>query len=504
MRPTTVEHQCDLLNQVEIDPCTIVIFGGSGDLTRRKLIPSLFSMYRQQALPNPFTILACGRTDLDENTFRKSLSEWVTQEPSKSRDWNTFADNIHYHQLTYDESHFQNLSARLDNLDREKNTNGNRIFNLAVPPELYPVIAGLLGKTGLGEQFQNSKGWSRIVIEKPFGRDLQSARELNTIIQRYFQEEQIFRIDHYLAKETIQNVLVFRFANAIFEPIWNTKYIDHVAILASEKLGIGSRGGYYDSAGVLRDMFQNHLMQLLVLIAMEPPAKLESEMVQDEKAKVIRSLRPFDLQNGSRLCLGQYSAGKIDGDPVRGYLQEAGIAENSLTPTFAQLKLYIDNWRWQGVPFFLASGKRLPKKETKIIIQFKEVPHRLFGSTLGDTIGANRLQIETYPEEAIRLSFQAKSPGSTTCLRSMTMDFAFREKFRKTGIDAYGKILLDCIRGDHMLFWRQDGIELSWAFLTPVLEACEKCDSSDKNLHHYPAGSWGPDVDGNDLHRFIY
>ena len=483
-------HSCNLPRQLTIEPCTIIIFGASGDLTRRKLIPALFSLFIQGKLPEPFTIVGCSRTAIDDAQFRKQLEDALQIEGFTREQWNDFAANLFYHPISYDNKSFRHLASHLDRFDEKQQAGNNRIFDLAVPPALYPVIAELLGKAGLADQ---KNGWARIIVEKPFGRDLETALELDTILHDHFREEQIFRIDHYLAKETVQNTLIFRFANSIFEPLWNRHHIEYVGIVAAEELGVGTRSGYYDGSGVIRDMFQNHMMQLLVLTAMEPPWRFGADAVQDEKVKVIRSLRDFNLEKGSRLCLGQYSDGTVNGNVIPGYRSEKGIRPDSLTPTFALMELYIDNWRWQNVPFYLVTGKRLPRKETRIIIQFKEVPHRLFHDVLGDTIDANRLVIETYPEEAIRLTFQTKNPGTSICLRTMTMDFFYQEHYQKASLDAYARVLLDCMAGDHMLFWRQDGIELSWSFLTPVLEECEKCSSLDQNLHLYPAGSWGPE-----------
>ncbi len=483
---------CDVPAPDDLAPCTLVIFGASGDLTRRKLIPALFSMFRQELLPTPFAIVGCSRTVMDDDVFRESLRPETVKSDGEAEAWNDFAALIHYRPIRYDKKSFIDLRAFLQELDRAAGTSGNRIYDLAVPPRLYPVIASLLGKTGLAREQSDGSGWSRIVIEKPFGHDLESARRLNRILHRSFREPQIFRIDHYLAKETVQNMLVFRFANSIFEPVWNRHHIEYVGIIAAESLGIGNRAGYYEHAGVLRDMFQNHLMQLLVLTGMEPPCLLASDAVQDEKVKVIRSLRDFNTEHGSRICLGQYSAGEIDSIPVPGYRRERGVSPRSQTPTFALLELYIDNWRWQNVPFLLISGKRLPRKVTRIVIQFREVPHRLFRGLPAEAIGANRLTIETFPDEAIRLTFQSKTPGASLCLRSMTMDFTYSEQYKKSALDAYARVLLDCMAGDHMLFWRQDGIEQSWAFLTPVLQQCEQCLDRDTRLHRYPAGTWGP------------
>lgn len=487
-------HACDLTENPVLSPCTIVIFGASGDLTRRKLIPALYSLFVQEKLPEPFTIVGCSRTEMDDQPFREHLEKHCcnTGAAAMSR-WDDFARNIFYRSIGYNLESFRGFAAYLEQLDKDRQTDGNRIFDLAVPPSLYTVIGELLGKSGLADENIQGRGWSRIVVEKPFGHNLETARELDATLHAHFNEDQIFRIDHYLAKETVQNTLIFRFANTIFEPIWNRHYIDYVGIIASEQLGVGSRAGYYEDSGVVRDMFQNHMMQLLVLTAMEPPSRFEAEIVQDKKVEVIRSLREFDRETGSKLYLGQYTEGQIDGDQVPGYRREEGVKENSTNPTFALMELYLDNWRWQDVPFYVVSGKRLPRKETRIIIQFKQVPHRLFQDVLGDTINANRLIIETYPEEAIRLTFQTKAPGTTICLRSMTMDFAYHEHYPGKTLDAYAKVLLDVMVGGHMLFWRQDGIEQSWSFLTPILEECDQCACEDHMLSFYPAGTWGPE-----------
>ncbi len=480
-------HACDILGYSRPDPCSLIIFGGSGDLTGRKLVPALYSLFLSGGLPAPWLLLACGRSPLSDDQFRRKMEEHCRASQLDLSRWPQFAACLRYHRIAYDEAGFVALREALLAMENEQGLGGNRVFDLAVPPSLYPVIGELLGMTGLASQ---QRGWTRLVVEKPFGRDLTSAQELDATLQRHFLESQIYRIDHYLAKETVQNLLIFRFANAIFEPLWNRQYIERVGIIAAEALGIGTRAGYYEEAGVVRDMFQNHMMQLLALVAMEPPDRFEAGPVQDEKAKVLRSLRPFQPGEGSELSLGQYTTGRIDGVQVAGYRGEAGVAADSLIPTFACMRLFLDNWRWQGVPFHLVSGKRMARKETRIVIQFKEVPHRLFGGLFGDSISANRLVIETYPDEAIRLSFQTKHPGPRFCLRSMTMDFLYREHYRSPALNAYAKVLQDCMLGDHMLFWRQDGVELAWSFLTPVLEQCEHCPRI--KLLEYPAGSWGP------------
>ncbi len=472
------------------DPCTIVIFGASGDLTSRKLIPALFAMYTRGRMPSAFSIVGCSRSRMTSEGFRQHLLERMSDQEIDRNSWADFAENLYYHPVTYERDSFQILAAFLRDLDQQKKTGGNRMFDLAVPPALYPVIGTLLGSVGLADE--EAGGWSRIIVEKPFGRDLDSAVELNNILHVHFNEEQIFRIDHYLAKETVQNTLILRFANSILEPVWNRHYIEYVGIVAAEELGVGNRAGYYEQSGVLRDMFQNHLMQLLVLTAMEPPSHYEADAVQDEKAKVIRCLREFNPDRGSRILLGQYGEGRQGDIPLPGYRSEPGVAPDSATPTFALMKLFIDNWRWQDVPFYMVSGKRLKRKETRIVIQFREVPHRLFEDVLDTRIRANRLVIETFPEEAVRLHFQTKDPGTELHLRPMTMDFAYSEHYTEASLDAYARVLLDGMTGDHMLFWRQDGIELSWSFLTPVLEQCEECRSATGRLHPYPAGTWGP------------
>lgn len=358
-------HPEDCLGIEHSDPNTVVIVGATGDLTARKLVPALFNLYLNNGLPDSFRIVGCGRTKLNDQQFRgkmeKALMAKGIMDDSK---WQAFSDILHYRSVDYEElDSFINLAKFLRKLDQKHNTQGNKIFYLALPPSLYKPVAQMLGQAGLSEERENNNGWSRLVIEKPFGRDLKTAVELNLSIQRYFKEHQMFRIDHYLAKETVQNVLMFRFANAIFEPIWNRRYIDHVNILASETLGVEHRAGYYEQAGVIRDMFQNHMMQLLALTAMEAPSQFETDRVRDEKVKVFRSLRPFPVGKlNEQIVLGQYDQGKINGKPVPGYREEPGIKSDSLTPTFAKMKVFIDNWRWQGVPFFLTSGKRLPKK----------------------------------------------------------------------------------------------------------------------------------------------
>jgi len=477
------------------EPCTIVIFGATGDLTARKLVPALFNLYVNDWMPDPFQIVGCGRTNMNELQFKDRMKNALGAiNILNHTKWPAFADALRYRSVDYEQpDSFLNLSEFLKDLDKKHGTRGNRIFYLALPPTLYQPVIQMLGQAGLGNERENDNGWSRVVIEKPFGRDLKTAVELNQSVGKYFKEHQVFRIDHYLAKETVQNILMFRFANAIFEPIWNRRYIDHVNILASETLGVEHRAGYYEQAGVIRDMFQNHMMQLLALTAMEAPSQFEPDRVRDEKLKVFRSLRPFPIEKlQEHIVLGQYDRGEIDENPVPAYREEPGINPDSLTPTYAKMKLFIDNWRWQGVPFYLISGKRLVEKITQIVIGFKEVPHTMFRKTLGETIDANRLTLGIYPDEKVTLLFQTKNPGARVCLRSVTMDFSYHQNYTGPVLDAYEKVLIDCMLGDQMLFWRQDSIEHCWSFLTPILNECETCGNRSETLQFYESGSWGP------------
>ena len=477
------------------DPCTIVIFGASGDLTARKLVPALFNLYRIGGLPVPFQIVGCARTVMDHDEFRAKLERHLVLDgPSERSQWRDLAPLIHYHPVEYgDITSFVELFAYLKKLDQDNKTLGNRVFYLAIPPVSYETVARHLGKAGLATEKQDGHGWSRIVVEKPFGRNLETAIALDRSLRELFEEHQIYRIDHYLAKETVQNILIFRFANSIFEPIWNRRYIKSVAIIAAETLGVENRAGYYDEAGVLRDMFQNHMMQLLALSAMEAPPRFETEWVRDEKAKVFKALRPFPVNSiYDHLVCGQYVPGIINGEQLPGYREEPGVRPDSLTPTFASMRVFVDNWRWQGVPFFLTSGKRLAEKLSEISIQFREVPHSIFRNVFGEEIHANRLNLGIYPEENISLTFQTKNPGAMLRLRPVTMDFRYRQGYTGPALDAYEKVLIDTIRGDQMLFLRQDAVELSWSFLSPILEECESCGSRQKMLFPYEAGSWGP------------
>lgn len=478
------------------EPCGIIIFGASGDLTGRKIVPALFRLYSHGIFQKGSFILGCARTDMDTDGFRDRMKSHLRNHPDfEEEKWNNFANILYYHPLHYqDKISFMSLKDILLELDKRHGIKGNHLFYLAVPPQIYMPIIEQLGINGLSRENREKDGWTRIVVEKPFGHDLQSALELDRILHRHFKEHQIFRIDHYLAKETVQSILMFRFANAIFEPIWNRRYIEAIKISALESIGVEHRSGYYEQAGVIRDMFQNHMMQLLALTAMEPPAEFKADRVRDEKVKVYRALRPFPVHDlNSYIVLGQYQRGEVGGKEVIGYREEPGVNPDSLTPTFASMKVFVDNWRWQGVPFYLSSGKRLSKKLTQIEILFKHVPHSMFRHVIDESIEQNRLTFCIYPEEKISLRFQIKRPAAKVCLRSVAMDFHYLEDYTGPIFDAYEKVLLDCILGDQMLFWRQDGVEQCWSFLTPILEACETCSDRAQRLHFYPAGSWGPE-----------
>lgn len=476
--------------------CLICIFGASGDLTARKLIPSLYELFLYGDLPKRATVVGAARTPLDDEAFRGRMREALERTPLDPARWDEFARLLHYQPLAYDDpASFRELGRRLAEEARAHGVGDNRVFNMALPPSLLPVTARGLTRAGLSRPPAGGAGWVRLVVEKPFGRDLASSRELHRALAEGFDERQVFRIDHYLAKDTVQNIMMFRFANALFEPLWRRDNIDHVSIIAAESLGVEHRAGYYEQAGVLRDMFQNHMMQLLALAAAEPPARFEADRVRDEKVKLFRSLRPFPLDSlYDNLVLGQYAAGWAEGRRAPAYRDEPGVDPDSLIPTFAALRVFVDNWRWQGVPFYLVSGKRLARKTTRIDIRFKQAPRSLFRRQLGEHISHNRLTLGIYPTEAITLSIQAKEPGPRLCLRTVDMAFDFHSADIAPRFDAYEKVLLDVMAGDQTLFWRQDGVDLCWAYLDPILQECETCRDRDGRLHPYPAGSRGPEA----------
>ena len=473
--------------EVSAQPSGIVVFGASGDLTRRKLLGSLFQLFSRDLLDEHFYLLGCGRKELSDEQFRQQARQVL--QSSRSDSLKHFTEKLYYVCGDYgDTSLYQDIKKRLAELDGKQKVDTCHIFYLAVPPFLYSTVIEKLGSAGLscpGEP--DLKRRVKLVVEKPFGRDLQSAIELDNIIHRCFDESQVYRIDHYLGKETVQNILMFRFANTIFEPIWNRNFIDSVQITIAEKLGVEHRAGYYDQAGALRDIFQNHMLGMLSLVAMEPPVSFEADRIRDEKVKLLRSIRPFELQQSSQnIVRGQYGPGEIDGKKVVGYSDEPGVSADSKTETFVAAKLFINNLRWQGVPFYLRTGKRLACKDTEIAITFKKVPHSMFSSVgLGD-MPPNVLVMQIQPEEGISLSFQAKRPGSKICMSTLRMSFSYSELFGTEPPEAYQRLLLDCLVGDQTLFTRQDDVDVSWGLLTPVLQAWERDSSAP---YEYAAGA---------------
>lgn len=487
------EKQYASLDKCEIEipkPFCLVIFGASGDLTQRKIIPALYRLDRDKLFPRDFVVLGAARTEMSNSAFRDLMQDAVKAAFPDDFDrgsWRTFSERLYYVQFDYEQKDsFRSLKKKIITLEKKHITQGNRIFYLAVPPAVYEPVISNIGSAGLS---RSEAGYNHIVIEKPIGRDIESARSLNIALSNSFSERQIYRMDHYLAKETVQNILMFRFANSIFEPFWNRRYIDHIQITVSETLGVEHRAGYYEKAGVLRDMFQNHIFQLLALTAMEPPSIFESERVRDEKVKVFRSIRPFPMDTvDDAVVIGQYGEGKIKDEKVFGYRAELGVASDSVTPTFAAMKVLIDNWRWNGVPFYLRSGKRLLKKKAEISVHFRPAPHLMFSRALKESTEPNTLVLRIQPDEGISLHFQAKTPGTRLCMSPVLMDFAYQKVF---SLNDYERVLLDCMQGDQMLFVRGDGVEETWGLLSPLIEKLES-KTYPKNFPNYAAGSTGP------------
>lgn len=476
------------------DPLTMVIFGASGDLTARKLVPALYELARQRLLPMGFAVVGVSRTPMSHEDFRDRMRQAVEKfrgEKVEAPVWESFAEGFYYQAGdskapgTYEE-----LKSFLRQLDSEHRTEGNRIFYLATAPTLFPVIVERLGDAGMNEG--EDGGWARVVIEKPFGRDLASARELNQDIARVFREEQVYRIDHYLGKETVQNILALRFANIIFEPTWNQSYVDHVQITVAESIGVEDRGSFYEEAGAIRDIVQNHMMQVLCLTAMEPPVAFDAESVREEKVKVLRAVRRIPEEEVDLFAVrGQYGPGWVEGEEVPGYREEKEVSPDSSTETYVALKLYIDNWRWAGVPFYIRTGKRLPKRATEIAIQFKCAPHTPFATTAVEALEPDVLVIRVQPNEGISLKIGAKVPGARFRIRSVSMDLFYGAAFVEETPEAYERLLLDLMLGDATLFIRADEAEGAWRVLEQVLHAWNERPPEFPN---YEAGTWGPDA----------
>jgi len=477
-------------------PFVAVIFGATGDLTKRKLAPALFNLHRDGLLPEAFEILGLGRQELTDDAFRSHMEEAVvafSRGHVRRDEARAFAGRFRYLQGDFAEAAtYQALAGALGaggGGPGDESPPPSRLFYLAVPPSFYAPIVEGLGSVHL--QRPDEDAFARVVVEKPFGKDLPTARELNEAVLGVFEERQVFRIDHYLGKETVQNILAFRFANGIFEPIWNRQYIDHVQITVAESIGVEGRGGYYEEAGALRDMVQNHMLQLLTLIAMEPAVAFDADAVRDEKVKVLRAIRPMAPEAVRRnVVRAQYGAGWITGDPVPGYRQEEGVAATSTTETFVALRLFVDNWRWAGVPFYLRTGKRLPKRSTEISVQFKRAPHLMFSQTATPELEPNVITLRIQPDEGIVLKLGAKVPGAQVKIRSVNMDFLYDAAFASESPEAYERLLLDALLGDSTLFTRRDEVEAAWTLVTAVLDAWER--ESFAALPEYEAGRWGP------------
>jgi glucose-6-phosphate 1-dehydrogenase len=475
------------------DPCVMTIFGASGDLTNRKLIPALYNLAYDGFLPKEFAVVGFSRRPKTDETFRKemhdSVQEFSRNTPIDESVWEDFAQRLHYCTSDYGrQEDYEGLHRALVQVDEQHGTRGNRLYYLATPPDVYPVIVENIGLSSLCKGGPDV--WARIIVEKPFGHDLHSARELNTHMHKYFQEDQIYRIDHYLGKETVQNILVFRFANGIFEPIWNRRYVDSVQITVAESLGVENRGSYYDHAGVIRDIIQNHMLQLVALTGMEPPVEFSADAVRNEKVKVLKALRLDRSHGGDGTVRGQYGPGKVGKQLVQGYTQEEGVPPDSQTETYLAMKLFIDNWRWADVPFYVRSGKRMPKRISEIAIQFKMPPLLLFGDEAAQHIEPNILALNIQPDEGISLKFGSKVPGSGEKIRPVIMDFKYGEAFNVPAPDAYERLILDCMLGDSTLFTRSDEVEAAWSLITPVLQSWE--NGSGSFIELYRAGTWGP------------
>jgi glucose-6-phosphate 1-dehydrogenase len=474
------------------DPLTLVIFGATGDLAHRKLVPALYSLMTSKLMPKQFAIVGFGRSDRDNDEYRQGLRDSLQESGVRVQDsaWEDFAGRISYVQGRYDdEKSFSALAETLDRIDQEAGTENHRVFYLATPPDVYANVVHNLGTAKLNQPSEEN-GWVKLIVEKPFGRDLDTAHSLNHCVHEVFDESQVYRIDHYLGKETVQNIFVLRFINGIFEPIWNRNYVEHVQITAAESLGVEGRGGYYEQAGAIRDMMQSHLLQLLTLTAMEPPPSFTADKVRDEKVKVLDALQfPNERDPMQSVVRGQYGRGMADGRMLPGYHDEEGVAPDSKTETYVAAKFLVDNWRWAGVPFYLRTGKRLAKRVSEIAIQFRRAPHMFLPDGKASRPRSNVLVLRIQPDDGLALRMEVKVPGPGMRVRPVDMSFMYKEAFGGASPDAYQRLLLDAMRGDSTLFTRTDEVETAWALVTPMLEEQQ---NNRADLPTYPGGSWGP------------
>ena len=476
-------------------PCSLVIFGGSGDLARRKLLPALYNLALDGVLPAHFAVIGIGRREMSDAAYRsfaREGSERFSRRPLDATHWQDFERSVYYLRGSLDDpATYRALETRLQDVEAECGVPGNRIFYLSIPPSLFRTGIEQLRASGLGAQSEEAGPFARVIVEKPVGHDLGSAQEVNALLAGSFREEQVYRIDHYLGKETVQNILVLRFGNAIFEPLWNKKHVDHVQLTVAEEEGVGTRALYYEEAGALRDIVQNHILQVLSLVAMEPPWSLDPEVVRDNKLEVLNCLRPMRAgEVETHSVRAQYGPGFHHGDAVPGYRQEEGVRSDSTTETYVALKVFIDNWRWAGVPFYIRTAKRLPKRATEVAVQFKDVPHVLFNADRAAPLEPNVLALRIQPDEGLSLGISTKRPGSRVQVYPVKMDFRYGSIFGDQSAEAYERLLLDVMAGDATLFIRRDAVEASWAWITPVLDAWQ--ESAQRWLPQYDAGSWGP------------